>query len=286
MPIRKFKPRTPGTRFRSVATHTELTKQEGKNQPVRPHKPLLEPLKKSGGRNNKGRITSRFRGGGNKRMYRVIDFKRNKYDVPATVRTIEYDPNRTCRISLIEYADGEKRYILTPIGMNVGDTIIASETADIRPGNSLPLYAIPVGTILHNLELHLGKGGQLVRSAGVGAQLMGKGTGSKFAQVRLPSGETRLILMTCHATIGTVGNPEHENISLGKAGAMRWKGRRGHVRGVAMTPRDHPHGGGEAQSPVGRKKGPATPWGKPALGAKTRHNKATDKFIIRRRNSK
>ncbi len=286
MPIRKYKPNTPGTRFRSVATHTELMRQEGKNQPVRPHKPLLEPLKKSGGRNNKGRITTRFRGGGNKRMYRVTDFKRNKYDIAGIVRTIEYDPNRTCRISLVEYTDGEKRYILTPIGMSVGDTVIASDTADIRPGNSMPLYAIPVGTILHNLELHLGKGGQLVRSAGVGAQLMGKGTGSKFAQVRLPSGETRLILMTCHATIGQVGNPEHENISLGKAGAMRWKGRRGHVRGVAMTPRDHPHGGGEAQSPIGRKKGPATPWGKPALGAKTRHNKATDKFIIRRRNSK
>lgn len=286
MPIRKYKPNTPGTRFRSVSTNTELTRVEGKNRTVRPYKALLEPIKKSGGRNNKGRITSRFRGGGNKRMYRIIDFKRNKYDVPGIVKTIEYDPNRTCRISLIEYPDGEKRYILTPEGMKVGDTIIASDTADIQPGNSLPLYAIPVGTILHNIELHLGKGGQLVRSAGVGAQLMGKGAGAKFAQVRLPSGETRLILLTCHATVGQVGNAEHENISLGKAGATRWKGRRGQVRGVAMTPRDHPHGGGEAQSPVGRKKGPATPWGKPALGAKTRHNKATDKFIIRRRNTK
>ena len=284
MPIRKLKPTTPGKRFRSVFTFSELTKKEGKNQHVDPHKPLLEPLKKSGGRNNKGRITTRFRGGGNKRMYRVIDFKRNKYDTPAKVLTIEYDPNRTCRISLVEYPDGEKRYILTPIGMKEGDTIIASDTADIRPGNSLPLRAIPIGTTIHNLELHLGKGGQLVRSAGVGAQLMAKE--GKYAQVRLPSGETRMILLNCHATIGQVGNPEHENISLGKAGATRWKGRRGHVRGIAMTPRDHPHGGGEAQSPIGRKKGPASPWGKPAIGAKTRRNKATDKFIIRRRNSK
>ncbi len=284
MPIRKYKPTTPGTRFRSVSTFSELTKKEGKNQHVDPHKPLLEPLKKSGGRNNKGRITTRFRGGGNKRMYRVIDFKRTKYEMPAKVLTIEYDPNRSCRISLVEYEDGEKRYILTPIGLKEGDTVIASETADIRPGNSLPVRAIPVGTIIHNVELHLGKGGQLVRSAGMGAQLMAKE--GKYAQVRLPSGETRLILMTCHATIGTVGNPEHENESAGKAGKTRWAGKRPHVRGIAMTPRDHPHGGGEAQSPIGRKKGPATPWGKPALGAKTRHNKSTDKFIIRRRGAK
>jgi large subunit ribosomal protein L2 len=284
MPIRKYKPTTPGTRFRAVSTYTELTKIAGTNQHVKPHKPLLEPLKKSGGRNNKGRVTTRFRGGGNKRMYRVIDFKRNKYEVPGTVLTVEYDPNRTCRISLIEYTDGDKRYILTPIGLKEGDAVIASETADIRPGNSLPLRAIPVGTIIHNIELTLGKGGQLVRSAGVGAQLMAKE--GKYAQVRLPSGETRRILLTCHATIGQVGNPEHENESLGKAGATRWKGKRGHVRGVAMTPRDHPHGGGEAQSPVGRKKGPATPWGKPALGRKTRHNKSSDKFIVRSRHKK
>ena len=217
-------------------------------------------------------------------MYRIIDFKRNKYDVPAKVLTIEYDPNRTCRISLVEYEDGEKRYILTPIGLKEGDTIIASDTADIRPGNSLPLRAIPVGTTIHNIELHLGKGGQLVRSAGAGAQLMAKE--GKYAQVRLPSGETRLILLTCHATIGQVGNPEHENEKLGKAGASRWLGILPHVRGVAMTPRDHPHGGGEAQSPIGRRKGPATPWGKPALGYKTRHNKCTDKFIVRRRGAK
>jgi large subunit ribosomal protein L2 len=284
VPIRKYKPTGPGRRFRSVSTFSELTKQEGKRQPVDPHKPLLEPLKSSGGRNNKGRITSRFRGGGNKRMYRIIDFKRDKYDLPGKVLTIEYDPNRSCRISLVEYADGDKRYILTPIGLKEGDNIVASDTADIRPGNSLPLRAIPVGTTIHNVELHLGKGGQLVRAAGVGAQLMAKE--GKYAQVRLPSGETRRILLTCHATIGQVGNPEHENESYGKAGKSRWLGRRPHVRGVAMTPRDHPHGGGEAQSPIGRKAGPATPWGKPALGHKTRHNKATDKFIVRKRERK
>lgn len=290
MPIRKCKPTTPGRRFRSIPTFSELTKNRDigitkqANQHVDPHKPLLERVMKTGGRNNKGRVTTRFRGGGNKRMYRIIDFKRNKYDVPGTVLTIEYDPNRTCRISLVEYTDGEKRYILTPIGMKAGDIIIASETADIRPGNSLPLRAIPVGTTIHNVELTLGKGGQLVRSAGVGAQLMAKE--GKYAQVRLPSGETRKILLTCHATIGQVGNPEHENESHGKAGYTRWKGKKGHVRGVAMTPRDHPHGGGEAQSPVGRKKGPATPWGKPALGHRTRHNKSSDKFIVRSRHKK
>jgi large subunit ribosomal protein L2 len=284
MPIRKYKPTAPGQRFRAIATYSELTKQPGKNKPVEPHKPLLEPLKKTGGRNNKGRVTHRFSGGGNKRMYRVIDFKRNKYDMPAQVLTIEYDPNRTCRISLVEYADGEKRYILTPDGLKEGDTIIASDTADIRVGNNLPLRNIPVGTLIHNLELHLGKGGQLVRAAGTAAQLMAKE--GKYAQVRLPSGETRRILLTCHATIGEVGNKEHENESYGKAGKSRWLGIRPHVRGVAMTPRDHPHGGGEAQSPVGRKKGPATPWGKPALGRKTRRNKSTDKFIVRRRNRK
>lgn len=284
MPIRKYKPTTPSRRFRSVSTFSELTKKEGKNQPVDPHKPLLRPLKKTGGRNNKGRITHRFAGGGHKRMYRVVDFKRDKLDIPATVLTIEYDPNRTCRISLLEYADGEKRYILTPNGLKEGDTVISSDTADIRPGNSLPLRAIPVGTTIHNIELNPGKGGQMVRSAGAGAQLMAKE--GKYAQVRLPSSETRLVLLSCRATIGLVGNAEHENISLGKAGVSRWKGIRPHVRGVAMTPRDHPHGGGEAQSPVGRKKGPASPWGKPALGAKTRRNKSTDKYIIRKRGQK
>jgi large subunit ribosomal protein L2 len=214
----------------------------------------------------------------------VIDFKREKLDIPAKVLTIEYDPNRTCRISLVEYADGEKRYILTPNGLKEGDTILSSDTADIRPGNSLPLRAIPVGTTIHNIELHPGKGGQMVRSAGAGAQLMAKE--GKYAQVRLPSSETRLVLLSCRATIGQVGNAEYENISRGKAGVSRWLGIRPHVRGVAMTPRDHPHGGGEAQSPVGRKKGPASPWGKPALGAKTRHNKSTDKYIIRKRGQK
>ncbi len=284
MPIRKLKPTTPGKRFRSISTYTELTKKPGKNQPVDPHKALLQPLKSTGGRNNKGRITHRFAGGGNKKMYRIIDFKRNKYDVPAKVLTIEYDPNRTCRISLLEYADGEKRYILTPNLLKEGDTVIASDTADIRPGNSLPLRYVPIGTLIHNIELHLGKGGQLVRSAGTSAQLMSKE--DKYAQVRLPSGETRRILLTCHATIGVVGNAEHENESYGKAGKSRWLGIRPHVRGIAMTPRDHPHGGGEAQSPIGRRKGPATPWGKPALGAKTRRNRSTDKFIVRRRGKK
>lgn len=284
MPIRQFKPRTPGTRFRSIATYSELTLKEGKNQAVDPHKPLLEPIKKSGGRNNKGRVTCRHRGGGNKRMYRIVDFKRDKHEVAGTVLTVEYDPNRSCRISLIQYADGEKRYMLTPVGLKVGDAVIASDTADIQPGNSLPLRAIPVGTQIHNLEMHLGKGGQLVRAAGGAAQLMAKE--GKYAQVRLPSGETRLILLTCHATIGQVGNPEHENESYGKAGKSRWLGKKPHVRGVAMTPRDHPHGGGEAQSPVGRRKGPATPWGKPALGAKTRRNKVSDKFIVRKRGAK
>jgi large subunit ribosomal protein L2 len=288
MPLRQYKPRTPGTRFRNVSTFSELTRKPNSNKPVEPHKPLLKPLHSTGGRNNKGRITHRFAGGGNKRMYRVIDFKRNKYDVPAKVLSIEYDPNRTCRISLLEYADGEKRYILTPVGLKEGDAIIASETADIKPGNSLPLWAIPVGTLIHNIELHLGKGGQLVRSAGMSAQLMGKNSGpnGKFVQVRLPSGETRLILATCHATIGVVGNAEHENEKWGKAGKSRWMGIRPHVRGIAMTPRDHPHGGGEAQSPIGRKKGPSSPWGQPAIGGKTRSNKSSNKFIIRRRGKK
>ena len=284
MPIRRFRPNTPGQRFRAISTYSELTRKPGNNQTVEPHKPLMTPIKRTGGRNNKGRITHRFAGGGNKKMYRIIDFKRNKYDMPGTVLTVEYDPNRTCRISLVEYTDGEKRYILTPVGLKAGDTVIASDTADIRTGNSLPVRYIPVGTQIHNIEMHLGKGGQLVRSAGTSAQLMAKE--GKYAQVRLPSGETRLILMTCHATIGVVGNPEHENESYGKAGKSRWLGIRPHVRGVAMTPRDHPHGGGEAQSPIGRKKGPATPWGKAALGLRTRHNKSTDKFIVRRRGKK
>jgi len=277
MPLRQYKPTTSSRRFRTVSTFEEITA-------VKPEKSLLEPLKKSGGRNNQGKVTARFRGGGNKRLYRVIDFKRDKYDVPGKVATIEYDPNRSARIALIHYQDGEKRYILAPVGLKVGDTVVSSDTADIKPGNCLPLRAIPVGTVIHNLEMTLGKGGQLVRSAGAGAQLMAKE--GKYALVRLPSGEVRRVLIECRATIGQVGNVDHENESWGKAGKTRWLGKRPHVRGVAMTPRDHPHGGGEGKSPVGRKKGPATPWGKPALGYKTRRNKATSKYIVRRRGAK
>jgi len=276
MPLRQYKPTTPSRRFRTVSTYDEITA-------TKPQKSLLEPLKKSGGRNNQGKITSRFRGGGNKRMYRRIDFRRDKIDVPGVVATIEYDPNRSARIALIRYEDDEVRYILAPIGMKVGDHIIASDAADIKPGNSLALRSIPVGTVIHNVEMTPGKGGQLVRSAGGGAQLMAKE--GRYAQVRLPSGEVRRVLIVCRATIGQVGNIEHENESFGKAGKTRWLGKLPHIRGVAMTPRDHPHGGGEGKSPVGRKKGPATPWGKPALGMKTRHNKSTNKYIVRKRNA-
>lgn len=277
MPLRAYKPTTPSRRFRTVSTFEEITA-------TKPEKSLLRPLKKSGGRNNQGKITARFRGGGNKRQYRIIDFKRDKVGVPGKVATIEYDPNRSARIALIHYRDGEKRYILAPVGLRVGDTILSGPEADIKPGNCLPLRNIPVGTVIHNVELTPGKGGQMVRSAGAFAQLMAKE--GKYAQVRLPSGEVRRVLMECVATIGQVGNVEHENESAGKAGKSRWAGRRPHVRGVAMTPRDHPHGGGEGKSPVGRKKGPATPTGKPALGRKTRRNKATDKYIVRRRGAK
>jgi large subunit ribosomal protein L2 len=277
MPLRQYKPTTPSRRFRSVSTYEELTTDK-------PEKSLLEPLKKSGGRNAQGRITSRFRGGGNKRMYRIIDFRRDKYDIQGSVATIEYDPNRSARIALVQYEDGQKRYILAPVGLKVGDKVISSSTADIKPGNCLPLRNIPVGTVIHNLEMTLGKGGQLVRSAGTGAQLMAKD--GKYAQVRLPSSEVRKVLIDCRASIGQVGNIDHENESWGKAGKTRWMGKRGRVRGVTMNPRDHPHGGGEGKSPVGRKKGPATPWGKPALGYKTRRNKSTTKFIVRKRGAK
>lgn len=273
MPTKKFKPTSPGRRFASVSGFDELTASE-------PEKSLLRPLRKSGGRNAQGRITVRHRGGGHKRMYRLIDFKRDKIGVPAKVTTIEYDPNRSARIALLTYADGEKRYILAPLDLKVGDTIISSETADIRPGNALPLGNIPVGTIVHNVELAPGRGGQLARSAGAGVQLMAK-EGS-YAHLRLPSGEVRKVLLTCKAAIGQVGNIEHENISLGKAGRTRHLGIRPTVRGVAMNPRDHPHGGGEGKSPVGRKS-PSTPWGKPALGRKTRRRKDTDKFIVKKR---
>ncbi|MGC4045582.1 MAG: 50S ribosomal protein L2 [Armatimonas sp.] len=272
--VRRFKPTTPGRRFMAIANYSELTKKK-------PEKSLLEPLKKSGGRNNQGRITSRNQAGGNKRMYRIIDFKRNKDGVNATVTALEYDPNRTARIALLQYEDGTKTYIVAPLGLKVGDVLESGPGADIKTGNALPIANIPVGTLIHNIELHPGKGGQMVRSAGAGAQLMAKE--GKYATLRLPSGEMRKVLLTCRATVGQVGNLEHENESLGKAGKSRWLGRRPHVRGVVMNPRDHPHGGGEGKSPVGRKKGPVSATGVLAIGFKTRSNKRTDKFIVKRR---
>lgn len=274
MPIRQLKPTSPGRRFMAVSTFEEITREE-------PEKSLLAPLKKSGGRNNQGRTTVRFRGGSNKRRYRIIDFKRDKIGVPGKVVSIEYDPNRSARIALIQYADGEKRYILCPEGLKVGDQVLSGENADIKPGNALPLRAMPLGTMIHNIELVPGKGGQLARSAGVAAQLVAKE--GKYAQIRLPSGEVRMIHLECKATVGQVGHAEHENESLGKAGKSRYLGRRPHVRGSAMTPRDHPHGGGEGKAPIGRRGGPVTPWGKPTLGKKTRRRKQSDKFIVRRR---
>jgi len=248
---------------------------------VEPEKSLLAPLKKNAGRNNTGRITVRHRGGGNRRKYRIIDFKRNKFDIPAVVKTIEYDPNRSAFIALLEYEDGEKRYILYPNDLQIGDTVISSRTADIKPGNALPLENIPVGTFIHNIELHPGKGGQLVRAAGNSAQLMAKE--GPYVLIRLPSGELRNVLGTCMATVGIVGNADHENVSIGKAGRTRHRGIRPTVRGSVMNPVDHPHGGGEGKSPIGRP-GPVTPWGKPALGYKTRkkHNR-NDQYIVKRR---
>lgn len=273
MPVKSYKPTTPGRRQMSVSTFEEVTSR-------RPEKSLLAPLVKSGGRNNVGRVTVRFRGGGHKRQYRIIDFKRDKDGVPAKVATIEYDPNRSARIALLHYADGEKRYILAPLGLSVGDVVESGENADIKVGNSLPLAKIPVGTVIHNIELYPGKGAQMVRAAGAGAQLMAKE--GDFANLRLPSGEMRLVRLSCRATIGQVGNVEHENVSLGKAGRKRWLGRRPHVRGAVMNPIDHPHGGGEGRAPVGHP-GPMTPWGKPAMGYRTRKKKASDKYIVRRR---
>lgn len=255
------------------ASFEEITK-------TKPEKSLLRPRKQKAGRNNQGKITVRHRGGGAKRQIRLIDFKRDKANVPGRVAAIEYDPNRSARIALIFYADGEKRYILAPVGVQVGQTLISSTSSDIKPGNVLPMKAIPTGTMIHNIEMHLGKGGQLVRSAGATAQLMSKEGG--YALVRLPSGEMRRIHQECIATIGQVGNVDHQNISLGKAGRKRWMGIRPTVRGSAMTPRDHPHGGGEGRSPIGMP-GPKTPWGKPALGYKTRRNKSSDKLIVKRR---
>ena len=241
---------------------------------------MVIPLKKNAGRNVYGRVTVRHRGGGHKRYIRIVDFKRDKVDVPATVAAIEYDPNRTARLALLHYADGVKAYIVAPVGLMVGDTVLSSTEAEIRPGNSLPMANIPVGTTIHNVELHPGNGGQLVRSAGTSAQLLAKE--GKYAQVRLPSGEVRLVLQECRASVGQVGNVEHSNIKLGKAGRKRHMGWRPAVRGSAMTPRDHPHGGGEGRSPIGMP-GPKSPWGKPTLGKKTRHNKRTDKYIVRHR---
>jgi large subunit ribosomal protein L2 len=272
MPIRTYKPTSAGRRFQTVQVFDEITSSD-------PYRPLTEPLKKSGGRNNRGELTSWWRGGGHKRLYRVIDFKRDKKDIPATVSTIEYDPNRSARIALVTYADGEKRYILQPLGLKVGDTIVAGVNADILPGNTLPLKNIPLGTLLHNVELKPGKGGQIARSAGSSVQLVAKE--GEYASVKMPSGEVRHINLECTATIGQVGNVDHENVSIGKAGRSRWLGRRPHVRGVAMNPVDHPLGGGEGKTSGGRH--PVTPWGQPTKGYKTRNNKATDKFIVQRR---
>ncbi len=277
MPIKKYKPTTPSRRFMTVSTFEELDK-------VAPERSLLCELKKNSGRNSYGRITVRHRGGGNKRKYRIIDFKRDKDGVLAIVDSIQYDPNRSANIALLVYEDGEKRYIIAPVGLKKGHKIMSGPDADIMPGNALQIKDIPVGTLIHNIELYPGKGGQLVRSAGNAAQLMSKET--KFAQVRLPSGEVRYIRLDCKATIGQVGNADYENISIGKAGRKRHMGWRPTVRGSVMNPCDHPHGGGEGKSPIGRP-GPVTPWGKPALGLKTRNPRAkTDKFIVKRRNAK
>lgn len=273
MGIKKFKPTSPGRRGFTVSTFDEITR-------TKPEKSLLSPVTKTAGRNTHGRITVRHRGGGHKRMYRVVDFKRNKDGIPAKVATIEYDPNRSARIALLHYADGEKRYILAPIGLNAGDNVVSGPEADIKPGNALPLRHIPTGILIHNIELKPGKGGQVVRSAGGAAQLMAKE--DRYAHIRMPSGEIRLVNLDCRATIGQLGNVEHENISLGKAGRSRWLGIRPTVRGSAMNPVDHPHGGGEGRSPIGRKR-PVTPWGKPTLGAKTRKKKPSDHFIVKRR---
>jgi len=255
----------------SVASFEEITTD-------RPYRPLTERLQKHAGRNNQGKITTRHRGGGHKRLYRIIDWKRNKPGVLARVQTIEYDPNRSARIALLAYRDGEKRYILAPLGLRVGDRISAGPEAEVRPGNAMPLRAMPVGTVIHNIELHPGRGGQMVRSAGTAAQLMAKE--GDYATIRMPSGELRRVHANCMATIGQVGNVDHQNISLGKAGRSRWLGRRPTVRGSAMNPRDHPHGGGEGKAPIGGQ--PQTPWGKPAMGLRTRKRKASDKLIISR----
>ena len=272
MPIKLYKPTSPGRRFMTTLTFEEITKDH-------PEKSLTEPKKRTGGRNGMGRTTIWFRGGGHKQRYRVVDFRRDKKDVPAKVAAIEYDPNRTARLALLHYADGDKRYILWPAGMTVGQTVVAGDAADILPGNCLPLKLIPAGTMVHNIELRHGKGGQMVRSAGGAAQLVAKE--GEYAQVKLPSGEVRKVHLDCVATIGQVGNIDHKNVSYGKAGRRRWLGRRPHNRGVSMNPVDHPHGGGEGKTSGGRH--PVTPWGKPTKGAKTRNNKRTQSLIVKRR---
>lgn len=273
MAVKKYKPTTPGQRGMTSYTFEEITR-------AKPERSLTAPLRRHGGRNAYGRVTVRHRGGGHRRQLRLLDFRREKHGIPAMVAAIEYDPNRTARLALLHYADGEKRYILAPIDLKVGDLLMSGPAAEIRPGNSLPISNIPVGTLIHNIELKAGKGGQIVRSAGGAAQLLGKE--GDFAQVRLPSGEVRLIHQVCYATIGTIGNIDHSNVKLGKAGRKRHKGIRPTVRGSAMTPRDHPHGGGEGRQPIGLP-GPKSPWGKPTLGYKTRRNKKTSQYIVRRR---
>jgi large subunit ribosomal protein L2 len=276
MAVKKYKPTTPSRRGMTGHSFEEITKSK-------PERALVKIGKKNSGRNNYGRITVRHRGGGSRRKIRLIDFKRDKYEIPATVAAIEYDPNRTARIALLNYADGEKRYILAPLNLEVGDQIVSGPNAEIRVGNSMPIANIPPGTLIHNIELSEGRGGQLVRSAGSAAQLMAKE--GDYAQVRLPSGEVRLVRQTCYATVGQLGNLDNSNVKLGKAGRKRHMGIRPTVRGTAMSPRDHPHGGGEGRSPVGMA-GPKSPWGKPTLGAITRKNKQTDQFIVRRRGRK
>jgi large subunit ribosomal protein L2 len=272
MPIRNYKPTSPARRFHSVSTFDEITTSTS-------YKPLTEPLGRSGGRNNKGEITSWWRGGGHKRNYRVIDFKRDKLNIPGKVSTVEYDPNRTARIALVTYADGEKRYILHPLGLKVGDPVTSGENADILPGNCLPIKNIPLGTMVHNVEMKPGKGGQIARSAGSSVQVVAKE--GLMATLKMPSGELRLINLECFATVGQVGNIDHENVSIGKAGRSRWMGQRPHVRGVAMNPVDHPLGGGEGKTSGGRH--PVSPWGQPSKGYKTRRNKSTNNMIVQRR---
>jgi large subunit ribosomal protein L2 len=273
MAIKTYRPTSPGRRGMTVSTFEEITRTE-------PERSLLRPLRKRSGRNVYGRITVRHRGGGHKRQYRLIDFNRDRVGIPARVRSIEYDPNRSARIALLIYADGEKRYIIAPLGLQVGDTVMSGEDAEIRVGNALPLERIPLGTLVHNIELYPGRGGQMVRSAGTSAQVLAKE--GEYVTLRLPSAEMRLVRKECMATVGEVGNVDHGNIKLGKAGRKRWLGWRPAVRGSAMSPRDHPHGGGEGRSPIGMSS-PKSPWGKKTLGKKTRRNKATDKYIVRRR---